>query len=192
LARIAGRTPEEVADRSTTKTPTINLLNSEDGGCPASGGANYSSNVGSSRMDSASAAGDTSCPNNSILDDDGEKDKKSGNWLVALAKAMGDIAGKHLERMLEAQDKMEAATLDDKDLEGLSDEEKSEKQQEAGKATTNNYQDTHPKFAKKSQSINLSRHQGELSCPSQGKPRFHLKPPLIITAYPAACAARFS
>jgi hypothetical protein len=92
----------------------------EDGGCAtdgaaASGGAANSSNDSSSEIDYADCARD-------IADSGDEDNKKTGtkggstNWLVALATAMGKIAGQHLEKMMEAQDDMENSNTDTSEM----------------------------------------------------------------------------
>jgi hypothetical protein len=50
-------------------------------------------------------------------EDDSEEGKKarSGNWLVALAQAMSNIAGKHLSNMIQAQADMEASSKENAD-----------------------------------------------------------------------------
>jgi hypothetical protein len=91
----------------------------EDGGCAAdgasaSGGATNNSSDSSSEIDYADCARD-------IADSGDEDDKKgtkggSTNWLVALATAMGKIAGQHLEKMMEAQDDMENSNTDTSEM----------------------------------------------------------------------------
>jgi hypothetical protein len=105
----------------------------EDGGC-AAGGAS------SGGTDYASEAGDTSDVRSSVTTSCGEDDKKakngSGSWLVALAKAMGEMTGDHLQKMMQAQDRMEDSKVDDADLKGKSEEEQSQIKQEKGKEFT--------------------------------------------------------
>jgi hypothetical protein len=111
-------------------------IGAEDGGCAtdgaaASGGAANSSNDSSSEIDYADCARD-------IADSGDEDDKKatkggSTNWLVALASAMGKIAGQHLEKMMEAQDDMENSNTD---TTGMSDEDKAKTEKEDGKKFT--------------------------------------------------------
>jgi hypothetical protein len=101
----------------------------EDGGAAATGGADY-----------ASQAGDTSDVRDSVTTSCGEDEQKkktgSGSWLVALAKAMGEMTGDHLQKMMQAQDKMEDSKVDDADLEGKSDKEQAKIKQEKGKDFT--------------------------------------------------------
>jgi hypothetical protein len=88
----------------------------EDGGCAAESGA---AATGGSADDS-SGVNDDANPSDSLLNrcskDDEEaksKSKGSGSWLVALAKAMGEMTGNHLEKMMQAQDAMEASQVDE-------------------------------------------------------------------------------
>jgi hypothetical protein len=114
----------------------------EDGGCSANGeGAASGTSPSGGGTDYASEAGDTSDVRNSVTTSCSEDDKKaksngSGSWLVALAKAMGEMTGEHLQKMMQAQDRMEDSKVDDADLEGLSDEEASQLKQEKGKEFT--------------------------------------------------------
>jgi hypothetical protein len=89
----------------------------EDGGCAANDGAGSGAAAGSGasassdEADSTSQAGDTTDARSSVTTSCSEDDKKaksgSGSWLVALAKAMGEMTGDHLQKMMQAQDRME-------------------------------------------------------------------------------------
>ncbi|MCG7984466.1 MAG: hypothetical protein JAY90_17155, partial [Candidatus Thiodiazotropha lotti] len=100
----------------------------EDGGCAANGeGTTSGASPSGGNTDFASQAGDTSDVRNSVTSRCGEDDKKaksegSGSWLVALAKAMGEMTGNHLQKMMQAQDKMEKSSVSDADLKGKSDD----------------------------------------------------------------------
>jgi hypothetical protein len=109
----------------------------EDGGCAANGGAESGASAGSGAgAASGSDVGDTSAPSSSLLnecskDDEAAKAKSgAGSWLVALAKAMGEMTGNHLQKMMQAQDKMEKSEATDEELEGKSKEEQSKIKQE--------------------------------------------------------------
>ena len=115
----------------------------EDGGCAANGGADSGAAAGgatSGETDDASQAGDTSDVRSSVTTSCGEGEEKkksgSGSWLVALAKAMGEMTGDHLQKMMQAQDRMEDSKVDDADLEGKSDKEQAKIKQEKGKEFT--------------------------------------------------------
>jgi hypothetical protein len=89
----------------------------EDGGCAANGGAanggaTAESGATAGGADEPSNTGNSTNPSDSLLnecaqDEEGEKAKGHGSWLVALAKAMGQMTGKHLEKLMQAQYKME-------------------------------------------------------------------------------------
>jgi hypothetical protein len=72
----------------------------------------------------------------SCSEDDKKAKSGSGSWLVALAKAMGEMTGDHLQKMMQAQDRMEDSKVDDADLEGKSEKEQSKIKQEKGKDFT--------------------------------------------------------
>jgi hypothetical protein len=110
----------------------------EDGGsCPANDGAGSGTAASSSEADSSSQASDTSDVRSSITTACGEDEKKakngSGSWLVALAKAMGAMTGDHLQKMMQAQDRMEDSKVYDADLKGKSEKEQAQIKQEKGK-----------------------------------------------------------
>jgi hypothetical protein len=91
----------------------------EDGGsCPAGGG---------SSADGADGDGNSTLPQASTEDESEEAKKaKSGNWLVALAQGMSRIAANHLNKMMDAQEKMEKSSPEtDK---GLSKDDKQKNQ----------------------------------------------------------------
>lgn len=118
------------------------------GGCDAGSGSRADVATSSSANDSSgSKVGDTADVGSSLLnkcsrDEEKEKAKSegcssgAGSWLVALAKAMGEMTGNHLQKMMQAQDKMEASEVTDAELKGKSDEEKSKIKQEKGKEFT--------------------------------------------------------
>jgi hypothetical protein len=114
----------------------------EDDGCSANGeGSTSGASPSGSSTDYASEAGDTSNVRDSVTtscseDDKKEKSNGSGSWLVALAKVMGEMTGNHLQKMMQAQDKMEASSVTDADLKGKSDDEKAQIKQEKGKDFT--------------------------------------------------------
>jgi uncharacterized protein HemX len=127
----------------------------EDGGCAANGGTESGSGVAAGEATSGNGAngssgasvGDTADVGSSLLnkcsqDEEKEKAKKegcnggAGSWLVALAKAMGEMTGNHLQKMMQAQDRMEASEVTDADLKGKTDEEKAQIKQEKGKEFT--------------------------------------------------------
>ncbi|MCG7992981.1 MAG: hypothetical protein JAY99_11355 [Candidatus Thiodiazotropha lotti] len=114
-----------------------------DGGCSNNpGGASSGTSPSTGGTDYASQAGDTSDVRSSVTTSCGEDDQKtkpnsgSGSWLVALAKAMGEMTGDHLQKMMQAQDRMEDSKVDDADLKGKSEEEQSQIKQEKGKEFT--------------------------------------------------------
>jgi hypothetical protein len=97
----------------------------EDGGsCPANGGT---ADAGGSSADEAE--GSTTCPAPQPTPDDDDSEAKkarSGNWLVALAQGMSQIASNHLSKMMDAQEKMENSSPESN--EGLSKDEKQKNQ----------------------------------------------------------------
>jgi hypothetical protein len=118
----------------------------EDGGsCPANGGAAESAAAANGgAADDSSDVSNSSNPRDSLLnqcaeDEEAAKSEKgSGSWLVALARAMGQMTGKHLENMMQAQADMEHSD-DIKDTDkyaNASDEEKEKMDQKAGSAFT--------------------------------------------------------
>jgi hypothetical protein len=96
----------------------------EDGGSCPTGGA---TDTGGSSADKAE--GSTTCPAPQPTPDDDSDDAKkarSGNWLVALAQGMSRIAANHLNKMMDAQEKMEKSSPEtDK---GLSKDDKQKNQ----------------------------------------------------------------
>jgi hypothetical protein len=118
----------------------------EDGGCAADGAAadeSAAANSGAAADDSSDVS-NSSNPRDSLLnqcaeDEEAAKSEKgSGSWLVALARAMGQMTGKHLENMMQAQADMEHSD-DIKDTEkykNASESEQEKMDQEAGSAFT--------------------------------------------------------
>ncbi|MET0010106.1 MAG: hypothetical protein ABW124_19610 [Candidatus Thiodiazotropha sp. 6PLUC9] len=105
-----------------------------ESGAAANGGA----------ADDSSDVSNSSNPRDSLLNQCAEdkeatkSEKGSGSWLVALARAMGQMTGEHLENMMQAQADMEHSD-DIKDTEkyaNASDEEKEKMDQKAGSAFT--------------------------------------------------------
>jgi hypothetical protein len=113
----------------------------EDGGCAAESGATAAGGT----ADDSSNAIDSSDPSNSLLnrcsqDEEKEKSKAEGSssWLVALAKAMGEMTGDHLTKMMQAQENMENSQVDEgsDEYKNATDEEKADMKQEAGREFT--------------------------------------------------------
>ncbi|MET0010022.1 MAG: hypothetical protein ABW124_19630 [Candidatus Thiodiazotropha sp. 6PLUC9] len=114
----------------------------EDGGCRANGDNATAEQAGT---DDSSGVNDDTNPSDSLLSrcskDDEEtksKSKGSGSWLVALAKAMGEMTGNHLEKMMQAQDAMEASQVDEtsSEFKNASKEEQSKMKQDAANEFT--------------------------------------------------------
>jgi hypothetical protein len=97
----------------------------EDGGsCPANGDtATPQSGTSADGADGADGS-QGNCNLMSSAGDDSKEAKKarSGNWLVALAQGMAEVASNHLNKMMEAQDKMEKSSPESS--EGLSKADK--------------------------------------------------------------------
>ncbi|MES9866065.1 MAG: hypothetical protein ABW157_12050 [Candidatus Thiodiazotropha sp. LLP2] len=95
----------------------------EDGDCAANGGASTAEPGAGGAADSSDSCAETDYADGArALADSGDEDDKKGtkggstNWLVALATAMGKIAGQHLEKMMEAQDDMENSNTDTSEM----------------------------------------------------------------------------
>jgi hypothetical protein len=105
----------------------------EGGGCHADGAtggtssANDSGKAGGSSADGAKGT-QGNCNLMTSSEDDSKEAKKarSGNWLVALAQGMAEIASKHLDGMMKAQRTMEESSPDDASK--LSDDQKQKNQ----------------------------------------------------------------
>jgi hypothetical protein len=115
---------------------------SEDGGCAANGGAADGGAAAGASASESSDVGDTSDPGDSLLNrcsqDENKEKSKSGSWLVALARAMGEMTGRHLTKMMDAQDAMEASEVDETSdkWKNASEKEQSEMKKEAGREFT--------------------------------------------------------
>ncbi|MCG7874510.1 MAG: hypothetical protein JAZ11_20735 [Candidatus Thiodiazotropha lotti] len=118
----------------------------DEGGCAASGGSQSGAVTASGGTSSESSdVGSTSNVTSSIINECGKdeeeaksKSKGSGSWLVALAKAMGQMTGDHLARMMDAQNAMEDSKVDENSAEfkGASEEKQREMKEEAGRVFT--------------------------------------------------------
>jgi hypothetical protein len=103
----------------------------EDGGYAANGGA---------ASDDSSDVSNSTNPRDSLLNQCAEDEESvksnrgSGSWLVALARAMGQMTGKHLENMMQAQADMEHSDdiKDTQEYQNATDEEKEKMDQKAG------------------------------------------------------------
>ncbi|MES9830600.1 MAG: hypothetical protein ABW139_00005, partial [Candidatus Thiodiazotropha sp. DIVDIV] len=92
----------------------------EDGGCESNGGA-AAGGADDTRSDFSKMMTDMVMDN---VEEEAKKDKtcssgegggSKGNWLVMLAKAMSTIQGEHLNKMLDASDRMQKNTGEDEE-----------------------------------------------------------------------------